>query len=205
MHSMTQAIKRIEALTEKDIKRVFKGTVLNRTSRCLEIVPILFASLMEEIGEFCQAVKVEEQVVLHKKLDEPSYVEAIDIFICGYLVYFALGGDLKEIVITTPLDQEEAVKELVQKTKSDPSLVWKTMMTLHSSAGFASFLIGQYGAASPEKLDQAKDKALNAVLYIITFASELYAARKGSFDDFESIMSAKLDKWDKNQNEREGK
>jgi len=57
----------------------------------------LISNTAEELGEFCQAHRVESGKK-DKVLDEPAKNEAIDLTICALSLYFASGGTIDEFM-----------------------------------------------------------------------------------------------------------
>jgi NTP pyrophosphatase (non-canonical NTP hydrolase) len=82
--NMNKFLKRVEDITQKDLAK--------NHSR-----DILFRHLVEEVGEYANAVTVEEGIKV-KELKESSKVEAVDVVICALSIYFASGGTMKELV-----------------------------------------------------------------------------------------------------------
>ena len=56
----------------------------------------LIRSTMEELGEFCKAVAVEDGAK-QRSLDESSIIEAVDCIACSFALYFARGGSIDEL------------------------------------------------------------------------------------------------------------
>lgn len=81
---LATAVERTKELTEIDMKH--KG------------IWELFGSAAEELGEVATALNVEEGAFAkHKKLDESSKMEAVDLAICGLAIYFARGGTMEDL------------------------------------------------------------------------------------------------------------
>lgn len=82
---MEKFLKRIQEITKKDLAK-------NHSK------DILFRHLVEEVGEYANAVTVEEGVK-KKELKESSKIEAVDVVICAISLYFGTGGTLKELAV----------------------------------------------------------------------------------------------------------
>ncbi len=78
--------KEIERLTDKMLEDPNEDT------------GTMLMHLMEEVGEFSTAVCIEDgsKVKGYKKLDEPSYSEAVDMFIVVASLFFKRGGTMKD-------------------------------------------------------------------------------------------------------------
>ena len=65
----------------------------------------ILAAINGELGEFCKAVRVEDRDPLykHKKVDESSRVEMIDVILCCIEMYIARGGTLEELREKAPV------------------------------------------------------------------------------------------------------
>ncbi len=57
------------------------------------------AAMNEELGEFCNELTIEEVVPghLHKKVDEGTKNEGVDLVICALALYFARGGTIEHL------------------------------------------------------------------------------------------------------------
>jgi NTP pyrophosphatase (non-canonical NTP hydrolase) len=91
-NEIRQAVKRVAILTLADTKAAaFRNCPWK-----------IFSSLVEEMGELAQALKVENDLVTHKKLNESARGEVVDVAICGFMMYAYWGGkwetaDIEEI------------------------------------------------------------------------------------------------------------
>lgn len=92
------------------LERIKQLTELQLTDATESKYTIL-AHTNEELGEVSRAMCIEDssRVKKHKKLDEPSKSEALDLLICAASLFFANGGDLTEIdgIIETKLNKWE--------------------------------------------------------------------------------------------------
>ena len=97
----------------------------------------MFASILEELGELARAIKIEEGVLgnKNKKLDEPSYSECVDLFICIVSYHITNNGNTDEI---RPYDNNHMtnvcgpeVKFLLLKQFSGSLVNWGVTLQLH--------------------------------------------------------------------------
>lgn len=56
----------------------------------------LLRNTMEELGEYCSAVTIENKIK-DKPLKESSRQEAVDVIICALSLFYASGGQDKEL------------------------------------------------------------------------------------------------------------
>lgn len=103
----------------------------------------LQASLFEEIGELSTALKQEQGVVQHKKLQENAASEAVDVYICGMMMYVALGGDVSKLSLTSTFNEEEAIKAKQAQRANEKADIFFDLANLFNFAGkLNDYLIG---------------------------------------------------------------
>jgi hypothetical protein len=95
---LEQLCQRIQQITAVDLKHksVFE----------------LLTSAAEELGELAQALKIEEKSYgnAHKKINESSASESVDLIICGLALFYARGGtdDMLRNIMSKKLMKWEA-------------------------------------------------------------------------------------------------
>lgn len=65
----------------------------------------ILAAINGELGEFCQAVRVEDRDPLYKgkSIRESSRTEMLDVMLCCVEMYIARGGTLEELEAAAPV------------------------------------------------------------------------------------------------------
>ena len=146
---------------------------------------VCFASLMEEVGELAAALKIHYKIVDYKVLDEPVIGEIADVFICGWMMYFMLDGDIKNIGTLYPSKEREQ-EELAELDKADGLT---SLINLTHSCG--------------KMIDVPAKEARQNALRITDIASCLFVKFANEDDpSFEDVISYKLDKWQHNRDNK---
>lgn len=133
----------------------------------------LFASLLEELGEVATELKIEKCVFgnAHKKIDEGSKGEAVDLYICCVAVFFAH--------IPTDWRTPTALASLEMKDTNDEDVFWY-LVDITRDISF------------PNNSLAMKDAAQTAINIFFNTGTE---------EEFYEIANRKLTKWEKSQND----
>jgi hypothetical protein len=78
---------------------------------------VLYASLVEEVGEFAKAVKLEDGIITHGKLYEPSSAEAVDIFICGVMLSAVASGGVDNLAMTLRVNPTKHQNRVLEQSE----------------------------------------------------------------------------------------
>jgi hypothetical protein len=150
----------------------------------------LYASLLQEQGEFATAVQVERGIIRHKELDEPAYSEAIDVFICAAMMFFVCDGKVEEVNMDAAGPEIDArVREVREQKDGVLRLV-----------GIMSSRIGLLAAHM--EIHMMSPATRDAALWVAENSVSLYAMLGGEYADLAMLANKKLDKWEKTQAKR---
>lgn len=139
---------------------------------------IYHASLIEEIGELAQALKVEYNFIKHKELKESAASECADVFVCCFMAFFGNGGKLEDIRTVSTLQHHTVTKNIFE------------LLAILSDA-----------ANAPVRFHNKYDIEFH-LLYAASLAYEIYKQCGGIEQQFSEIVNKKLNKWDVNQKNR---
>jgi len=148
------------------------------------------ASIFEEIGELAAALKVETGIVTHKTLDEAAKSEAVDVYICAAMMYFHDG--LPEITGGHHFERSE-ISITISGTeyilaKCD---VFQLLQQISSHVMRATESTHNYNNKAYHWLEAARHAI---AIFFLMGGSDI--------EEFVAIGNKKLDKWAKNQADR---
>lgn len=129
----------------------------------------IYLSCLEELGELARAIKIEDKIPgnAHKSLDEPSYSEAIDLFIC--IASLEITKD-PEVQFIHSYD-DSILFHLAEQRELDYLMKKVTKILSYDIISYPS-----------ER---------------VTYPICIYYKRGGKLTEFKTIALAKLDKWEK--------
>ena len=158
-------IKRIKKLTELDLENKSNNE--------------LWASLLEELGEYARELKIEKKVFgnTYKTPDEGTHGELVDIFICAAALYFAQNGKLYEGLFEFELLDSLPV---IDYEKEKPKDEFDCLQTMTRYAAEYNTLHGRY-----------------SMFNLATYSASLYCLNKTP-EEFVDYCTKKLNKWEKN-------
>lgn len=169
---MNKYFERIKKLTDIDMQH--KKTSIH-----------LFASLMEEIGEFARELKIEEKVFgnTYKKPDEGTLAELVDVEICCWALVFSQLDHLT--LVFSKLDFQLCLMLDTARHAIQPYNMFESL----------GLLVDGMGAAF------SKEEGAYRSFIAATFTHAMFEKRGGTTEQFEELMTKKLDKWEATQNE----
>lgn len=135
----------------------------------------LFLSLAEEYGELAREILIEEKIFgnIYKQIDEGVKGEAVDVFICALVMYFANNGKLKSL--------KDSIYRFTDKFNHNLSC------DIISTFNYASRNLSGSQFFDGDALSLSND-----MLHI-------YIVRGGTAEEFTQYANKKLDKWQEKQ------
>ena len=162
-------------------------------------LPVLFASVVEEVGEVSRALLVEGSTYgnTYKRLDESAASECVDLWISSLAVYFACGGAVDgddRLKFWFPVGLETGHLSAIENNGGKPAFdFFRLLSAVVKSIGNAAQAV-DLAHDCPDGLS-VKDKVRDTSLQVSADVLSLYFALGGTVDELLSIGDAKMAKW----------